>query len=420
MGRGAGQSRKEGCGLELGPTWSLLWTQLEKPPPGLAERIHGMLPRAAHGPKDWFQLEDVFHLKRAYGFVGEYKDPRTMARAAMLRTAHWEDHREGGLRAEQHSAKLREAYTHSPHFSRTRDWGHWFDRAFVHQLAEHIRRCRPEDGITQFRVEEHLAKSSPRPWSPQVAALVKKSFQREVTSRLNALSKYDGEARTRANLARFDILVRREAVRTLQRMRRLGGAVPPRVWAATFGCIWNRWATSRRRQEIKSCCRCGCMWADDSIEHYARCPTIISFARGRLHLQFRFSSHMQYWMLAAPEDQETKLDGWWERLSLLQYAVLRTLNATRHQGALSGEQADRAFWQAVLEGAKRTRLLNTVWLHVEGDATPSPAIPAEAGVRGAAGEERYSNRLAGSFICSSHPGNDDRNDTDDEPAKGTP
>ena len=91
----------------------------------------------------------------------------------MLRTAHWEDHREAGLNVELRSSQLRDAYRLSPKFLRTRDWGHWFDRAFVHQLAQHISRCRTEEGITQRRVEEHLAKHSPRPWTPQVAASVK-------------------------------------------------------------------------------------------------------------------------------------------------------------------------------------------------------------------------------------------------------
>jgi len=147
-------------------------------------------------------------------------------------------------------------------------------------------------------------------------------------------------------------------VRTLQRLRLLGGVVPPRVWTATFGCIWNRWATSRRRQEIRSRCLFGCQWAEDSIEHYAQCPSLIAFARRRLQLNFRFSKHIQYWMLAAPEDQETQADGWWARLSLLQYAALRTLTGASKTGALVAEEADRALWQATLEGAKGTRLLN--------------------------------------------------------------
>ena len=187
------------------------------------------------------------------------------------------------------------------------------------------------------------------------------------------MSKYDGEARIRANVKRVGILDRREAARTQQRLRRLGGEVPPRVWAATFGCIWNRWATSRRRQEIKSCCRFGCPWAEDSIEHYAQCPAIVDFARRRLHLQFRFSRHLHYWLLAAPEDQETKADGWWVRLSLLQYATLRTLNAARHRETLlHGEHADRALWQAALEGASGTRILEFV--EPVGPSTETPPL----------------------------------------------
>ena len=320
-----------------------------------------MLRRAAHGVGNWFQMDDVLHLKRAYGFTGEFRDPRIMARAAMLCTAHWEDGREGGLQAERRSDILQAAYRHSPHFDRAREWSHWFDRAFVHQLANHIKSCRSEQGISRRQVEEHLTKGCPRPWTPQMEAAVKRNFQKEVHSRMAAQSRYDAESRLRTNVKRFGILDRREAARSLQWLRHLAKTVPPRVWAATFGCIWNRWATSRRRQEVRSRCCFGCQWADDSIEHYATCGVVVSFARRRLHLLFRFSRHMQYWMLAAPEDQETKEESWWARLSLLHYAVLRTITAASRQPcALSGDQADRALWQATLEGAKGSRLLDAI------------------------------------------------------------
>ena len=79
---------------------------------------------------------------------------------------------------------------------------------------------------------------------------------------------------------------------------------------------------------------------------------MVDFARRRLHFHFRFSRHLHFWLLAAPEDQETKADSWLARLALLQYATLRTLNAARHRTIqLHGEHADRSLWQAALEGA---------------------------------------------------------------------
>ena len=90
-------------------------------------------------------------------------------------------------------------------------------------------------------------------------------------------------------------------------------------------------------------------------------------------------------MLAAPEDQETRAESWWARLSLLHYSVLRTITAASRQPCtLSGDQADRALWQATLEGAKGSRLLDAIisaaQTHVAPlpDSTPAAESPAPA------------------------------------------
>ena len=61
-----------------------------------------------------------------------------MANAAVLRAAHWEDHKAGGLQAEARSALLRSTCRQSAHFIRSREWGHGLDRAFVRQMADHM------------------------------------------------------------------------------------------------------------------------------------------------------------------------------------------------------------------------------------------------------------------------------------------
>ncbi len=83
----------------------------------------------------------------------------------------------------------------------------------------------------------------------------------------------------------------------------------------------------------------------------------MDFVKRRLHILFRFSPPIHDWMLAAPEDQESRVEGWRPRLALLLFAVLRTTNLARIHGRLQGEQVDRALWQAAIEGAKGTSLL---------------------------------------------------------------
>ena len=66
--------------------------------------------------------------------------------------------------------------------------------------------------------------------------------------------------------------------RALSNLRRLHHIVTPRVSAACWGTLWNRWTTARRfqqRQSAKNRCVFSCSpRAEDSIEHYAFCPHI--------------------------------------------------------------------------------------------------------------------------------------------------
>ena len=84
---------------------------------------------------------------------------------------------------------------------------------------------------------------------------------------------------------------RRAAAAALKRLNSIAKQVTPRMWAATFGCLWNRWPTARRRQILNSKCLLGCEWGEDSIEHYSHCRQVQEFATGKLHLQRRYADH---------------------------------------------------------------------------------------------------------------------------------
>ena len=60
--------------------------------------------------------------------------------------------------------------------------------------------------------------------------------------------------------------------------------------------MWNRWCTARRFQEDGTCVF-GCPGeAQDSIEHYAHCPSQVSFARTKLHIPAEHSGSLQAFM----------------------------------------------------------------------------------------------------------------------------
>ena len=93
------------------------------------------------------------------------------------------------------------------------------------------------------------------------------------------------------------------------------------------------------------------------MEHYARCRRVWAYAEDSLSLRCRFSPPLEVWMLAAPEDVDMRdHPRYWHHLGILQYVVLRTVNAYRAAGrrAASDEEVNRALRQAHVE-ATRTK-----------------------------------------------------------------
>ena len=156
-----------------------------------------------------------------------------MAQAAMLRTAALEDSGNGGLRCQERATQLKEDYRRTVHFARSRETSSWYEKAMVTQLAELQSQLRQSKGITKGSIQRDISHEQPQPWTPQVARIVKRNFQRQATKLLGEGSDFQAEERVRWNLKRFGLLDRREAARSLKRLRGLQPHVPPRVWAAS-------------------------------------------------------------------------------------------------------------------------------------------------------------------------------------------
>ena len=293
------------------------------------------------------------HLRGAFGFPGEFRGIEPMATAARFRVAYADSRCTGGLRVQRRAAALRRSIRHSTDVARGGAWAGWYRNSALLQLDDTIGSLREDHGITAEAVEGTIAPGVPRPWPAAVARKIARSFQRTVVQQLRARTPYDAEGRVRCNLARFGHLDRRQAARCLKRLQQLSSTTPPRVWAASFGAIWNRWATARRCQSACSHCLLGCEFGTDALEHYGRCPIVYRFAKSQLHLSFRFSTCWEYWNLVAPDDADTDRNpSWWPRFSLLHFAVLKTTNAARRRGRLCPAEAARALQQAAIEGAR--------------------------------------------------------------------
>lgn len=117
-----------------------------------------------------------------------------------------------------------------------------------------------------------------------------------------------------------------------RRMKALSKVVPPRVSAAVFRGIWNGWVTHRRFQK-RSASSNTCVFlcggaAEDSIEHYCRCPVVMDVARNIFRMSYPESFALNVWVLNA---------AWLEELgnltsaALLIYGVYMAQNNCRHK-----------------------------------------------------------------------------------------
>ena len=328
--------------------------QLELPPAAVLQDEEMLLRKAAPGPGNWCGTAELHRLRRQFGFAGEFKSLDTALRAARYRVACKENLDSGGLHVRSRARELAAARRTTQHVVREARWLDWYAAAHCTVLSRTLQEFEAQ-GITEGVVEAEAAGSRPRPWSVATMNLVCKTFQRTARRLWEAGDRYNAEQWTRHKLHRWGLRDRRQATRSLDRLRALAQTVPPRVMAATLGCVWNRWATARRRQRRGCPCLLGCGSGEDSIEHYACCRITREAARRWLGLHFRFSAPLEHWMLAAPTCAEVEAStSWWARIALLQYAVHRTTNAVRHSGGpqLPEEEVMGAVRQGLLEAVR--------------------------------------------------------------------
>ena len=336
--------------------------QLERPPPDVLANVESMLRKAAYGPGNWCSAADMQHLQRSYCFASEFKSLATVVPATMLRVACMEDRWNGGLRVCDRSRSLTGLVQGFVRFGRYGRMYDWHRLASVHQLADNLLHLQ-QRGVTERAIVSQLTSHAVRPWTQDMERRVRRNFQRAVHQAIKSQTLHCAEQRVSEKLSKFGIMDRRQADRSLRRLRWLSGRVPPRVWAATFGSLWNRWATWRRRQRrCRACVLCDD--AEDSIQHYAVCRVVRRLGRERLGLQHRYCPPLESWLLAAPQHRDADADPhWWDKLAVLQYAVLRTTNGLRAAGSCRGQMdPTRALSQALIEAVRDSPTLARVVL----------------------------------------------------------
>ncbi len=93
-----------------------------------------LLRKTAYGPGHWCKAGDVLNLKRPFFFPGEFRHLGLMAQAAMLRTDTYENTLDNGLKVALRERELRQAYSSTPYFDRSRQWSEWYAPAPIIQM----------------------------------------------------------------------------------------------------------------------------------------------------------------------------------------------------------------------------------------------------------------------------------------------
>ena len=149
-------------------------------------------------------------------------------------------------------------------------------------------------------------------------------------------------------------------------LHELAPQVTPRFQAAVFRTLWNAWTTERRfqrRQSDTNVCVFNCSsTAEDSIEHYCRCPIVRRVGYRHLKIEYPPEEGLNIWTLNSR---------WVEcrdimcRVAILVYGTYRAFNSIKHKGISDSQQAQECIVQSCRPGVagsdKCTRLWDTSW-----------------------------------------------------------
>ena len=350
-------------------------SQLEEVPQQVKELEKEGLKKAIKGPNKWAEPEDLWSLKEHYGQTASCRSIGHTAKAAQLRVRTW-DPACKAWHFRQDSRDLKLALS-SPNqlYNRAR-WDDWYSRSFALTLdnnkAEFKRNICSTDDLCGRPGNSSTQLHNPRT-----------HFQRKAYDKLLAHGTQHPTQRTRHKFIRWELhnpathpppegtTVRHntpawQSRRALAHLQLLPKLVPPRVCAATFSTLWNRWCTHRRyqnRQAATNKCLLGCSaTAEDSIEHYCQCPITKEVIRRNLNMDPKLYANLHTFLLCNTHIH-TKDE--LASIALLMYAVYSATNHFRHNPPAPNVNIYEAVSQWLREGAKHhnaaTQTLDNRW-----------------------------------------------------------
>ena len=308
---------------------------------------------------------------------------------------------------------LREALSRPRHLHNKVRWADWYSRAFALTVEDTFqwftRHICPIDDLFDHSAEpeydderddegniSETLETPTRASEPAQRLRPQKDLQRRAYLKLLAHEAPHPTHRIRHKFTRWDL--QRVAVhppppgtscrcntpswqarRALANLRLPPSLVPPRVCSAVFSTLWNSWCTCRRcqqRHSPQSRCALGCGGdAEDSIEHYCRCPVTKHALERRLNLRQSEYANLHSFLLCNGNIRTLEE---LTSIALLIYAVYNATNHYRRNALGQDTDVHDAIAQWIREGAKRhgraTRTLDNRW-NPERREKPIPPIP---------------------------------------------
>ena len=395
--------------------------QILTPPQETLQTETAALQKIAPGPKDWISSTDLVWLQHLTGHPRSLASLKLTSKAAQTRVRVWDaacadqepdpgtplewPHTNLGRAMPPHNTTRHRRpnnLTSSSTFQQRVDhlrklisapdelytkarWKSWFDNSSLLTLETNFQEVQQDIGPIPALMGQPPMLDEQRHWKR-----VRRKFQHQVYAALHKKHAPDVHTRFTQKLDRWRLhlpthplhdhlsIIQRtpnwQARSAHQRLTTIATLTTPRVHAAVYGAIWNRWCTLRRFQQRGRCRLCSQPHTEDSIEHYPFCNIVKRLAASRLRLNGSTQVNIHTFTCTNPlirtEEELT-------RAALLIYSTYRALNHQRLSDTpLQAEELHNAMCQWVVEGARghaRTcQVLANTWTAQHG--TPLPPL----------------------------------------------
>jgi hypothetical protein len=329
-------------------------SQMEPVPDCIHEQELRAMLLLAKGPTAWANASDLWRMGKDCSIGRSFHCIRARGQAAMLRTYYFEKW-EKPIREEVGDLIHCESVTNQ--HDRIVHWREWYGRSFPRGLLQNKEQMAAK-GISLQEIRKRLCPGIDIRREQQK---IRAEFQKEVAKATLPFFLDNWHNRIAHKLARWKLPGNRHhhAERTMLNLQKMGKLVAPRVAAATWGLVWNRWCTARRFQ-ARAPCVLGCGKGEDSIEHYWCCPVAREAGRKLLRIDAEADQRKASMLCATRFVSDDEQTCW----ALLTYAIYMATNATRKHGGHTGkvQEVMQHVRQAVAGHKRSTACLTARWL----------------------------------------------------------